>query len=372
MLKAEARVILSVALLVFLAVLVALLVSNRFDDETSTPSNPDEVRPLALAVLGDSDSHAYHDMVQIPASSNKRGGSFRASTYQWTEVLALLRPATIDLGPWGRWGTGITWARISEVVGLPARAPRKEDHRNNFALSGAECSDLLRGHWRQAYRLLALMDGDPGRWRGGVVVIRIGVNSFGMGDSLQRLAEDPDDASAQAVIRSCIADIRASVALIRASHPGTRFVLVGVLNNADWPKYFSRWQTGPEIANIGAGLDGFDKPLREWARSDPGMAFFDDREWFASRWGSRGPEGQLAYRTLLFGGHFNVEHGSGDHPSHSVLGDGHAGAVWNALWAQSLVELLNASFSAGIAPIRDSEIAGLLDPTGQLGIRKGN
>ena len=68
---------------------------------------------IPLAVLGDSDSHAYQDSILIPLSSGKRGGKFRATTLQWTEVLDKLRSTQINQGAWGVWGAPI---KIAETL----------------------------------------------------------------------------------------------------------------------------------------------------------------------------------------------------------------------------------------------------------------
>ena len=63
-------------------------------DETSRTGR------ITMAVLGDSDSHAYRDTVLIPAA--KRGGvEFHDSTFQWTEILHALRAHEVDQGEWG-------------------------------------------------------------------------------------------------------------------------------------------------------------------------------------------------------------------------------------------------------------------------------
>jgi hypothetical protein len=336
------------------------------DSAENTPAT--STAALPLAVLGDSDSHSYHDGVWFPVGSAERGGPYRSTTFQWTEVLARLRGDRFDLGAWERGGTRRTIARLQDAVGLPSRTPRKEDYRHNLAFTGAECADLMRGSARQAPRLLRLMDQAPRRWRDGIVVIRIGTNSFGKANSLDRLARHPDAEDVQATITRCIADIGEAIALLRSRHPQTRFVLVGIFDNAHWPKYFARWQSARELTNIAAGLDRFDAALKQLAQRDAAIAFFDDRGWFAQRWGTRGADGQPAYRALRLG-RFVVSNSSGDHPRHSVLRDGHAGAVWNALWAQSLVELLNARFATRVRPIDDAEIVRLLDPDAALGMR---
>ena len=59
---------------------------------------------LRLAVLGDSDSHSFHDAVSLHyGTPEARGGAQQASTWQWTEILGRLRPRDIDQGLSGRW-----------------------------------------------------------------------------------------------------------------------------------------------------------------------------------------------------------------------------------------------------------------------------
>ena len=84
---------------------------------------------VPLAALGDSDTHSYQDRVSFPAGSFKRGGAFRATTFQWIEVLARLRGSELDPGPWGVWGTRGRIATLQEWFGWEGRAPRKEDYR---------------------------------------------------------------------------------------------------------------------------------------------------------------------------------------------------------------------------------------------------
>ncbi|QPC32949.1 SGNH/GDSL hydrolase family protein [Caldimonas thermodepolymerans] len=319
---------------------------------------------VPLAVLGDSDSHAYHDTLHFPPGSPARGGPYRAITFQWTEVLARLRPEAIDLGPWGRWGMRRSWARVLGRLGRTVRAPRKEDHRHNFAVSGARCEDLLDG-WRQTYALKQLMDEDPDRWARGVVVVRIGINSFGSEADLDRLAHDPRDPQVQAEVARCLDAIAASVDLIRASHPRTRFVLVGIFDNSRWARADVRWQDPVALHRIASGLDRFDDGLRRLARERRDVAFFDDRAWFAARWGGRDPEGRPAYRDVMLGGVLRVSNTAGDAPHNAVLADRHAGTVWNGWWAAALVELMNQQFGLGIAPMTDCEIASLLVQDGE-------
>ncbi|MGE5865965.1 MAG: SGNH/GDSL hydrolase family protein [Rhizobacter sp.] len=315
--------------------------------------------PLALAVVGDSDSHGYHDTRAFPPGTPERGGAQRPTTYQWTEVLAALRSPALDLGPRTDTGTFGRLARALRAVGLDARAPRKRDHLHNFAVSGQGCEDLWGGVSQQVPQLLNLMDEQPARWRGGVVVIRIGVNTFGRAADLERLSRNPRDPEVAGRIDACVGQVRAAAEAIARAHPQARVVLVGIFDNAHWGPYHARWRDPAALANISAGLDRFDQALQRLAAERPQFAFFDDRAWFASLWGGRNAEGAPAYRSVPFGP-LQVINASGDAPRFATLADGHAGTAWNALWARALVDLLNRRFQAGIPPLTDAELASLL------------
>lgn len=314
-----------------------------------------------MAVLGDSDSHSYQDKVSFAQASGKRGGAYRSMTLQWTEVLARLRPHELDPGEWGVWGVHRVVARLQQWVGLQNRAPRKQDYQYNFAISGAGCETLTTGGGRQVQRLLSLMNREPARWRHGVVVLRIGVNSFGMDEGLEQFARDPMGDAIQTEVAQCLAQVRSAIALVHAEHPQTRFVLVGVYDNSNWPRYFDRWQSRGALANVARGLDVYDKSLQRLAAGDPRIAYFDDRAWFAARWGTRDAQGRPAYRPVVLASGLQVTNTIGDEPHHAVIADGHAGLVWNVLWAQSLVELLNQRLGMAITPIGDAEVSRLVD-----------
>lgn len=314
---------------------------------------------VSLAVLGDSDSHAYHDSLFFPHGSVKRGGAYRPTTWQWTELLQRLRGRQLDQGAWGVHGTRGAVARANRWLGREGRSPAKQDYHYNFALSGADCNDLLTGYSQQARALLSLMDQEPVRWRNGVVLIRIGVNSFGDARDLEQLAHDPRAPAVQEKIAACVQAIQDSVALLRGHHPSVRIVLVGIFNNANWPNYLDRWHDPAQLANIDEGLDVFDHALAGMARADPRIAFFDDRAWFAARWGSRDGQGRPAYRDLVLG-NLRVRNEAGDGQEHAVLADGHAGSAWNAEWARALVDLMNARFQLAITPISRTEVVAAL------------
>jgi len=315
---------------------------------------------IPLAVLGDSDSHSYHDTISFK-NPLERGGKFRSITFQWTEVLERLRNNQIDQGSWGVWGSkrGLI-AELRSAIGLEGRAPKKLDFQYNFAVSGAGCADLVEGYGRQTQRLLYLMKKKPLQWQNGLIVIRIGINSIGQTRQLERYAEEGFTAAARESILKPINYVRMAVVMIRKEFPTVRIVLIGDLDDSDWAPNLSKWHSARELAGIHAALDFYDSGLRSIARGYKYTAFSDDRKWFRELWGERDSLGIPAYKTVTLGGSFPVYNSQGDDPHNNVVGDGHAGTVWNGLWAANLIKLVNREFNMNITPITDDEILGLI------------
>jgi hypothetical protein len=313
---------------------------------------------IALAVLGDSSSHSYQDSLSFPPGSAVRGGAFRARTFQWTEVLARLRGDELNPGPWVRWGRPGPVAWLRGAIGLHAgRTPRKEDYLYNFARSGASCGSLIGGALQrlgQAPQLVELMDHDPGRWRSGVVIIRIGNNDWSA--ILDDQARDPEAPKVRAAAAYCVEQIAAAVRLIHAKHPDTRILLVGVDNEMNEPGAFDKYRSAIAIANIQTAFDDFNARLRELAGADARLGFFDLGVWFRNLWGMRELDGTPKYRAVVVGEEMSVTNTIGDEPNNAILADDHAGLVWNALWAQSLVVRLREVFDLPLTQITDEEL----------------
>ncbi len=343
-----------------MALALVVIFADSGERASTADYHPDSI---PLAVLGDSDSHSYQDRESFPPGSKERGGEYRAMTFNWPEVLARLRGDQLDLGQWGVWGPDRHIAKARELLGLPVRRPRKEDFRYNFAVSGASCRNLNAG-WRQVDRLLKVMALDPVHWRQGIVVIRIGIVDFGGTDHLDAFAEDAEAPAPSAALQRCLQQITTAVRRIRADHPTTRFVLVGILSNADWARMVDRWQSASAQRNIKRSLDRFDDALRALAEEDDRVAFFDDRQWFHLLWGGRDENGAPAYRSVVLPHELSVSNTEGDNPANAVLADGHAGVVWNLLWAKALVGLLNAQFELQLRPIEDAEVLQFLERIG--------
>ena len=350
--------------ILLLIVLAAIFFFRFMSAEIETPAGV-----VPLAVLGDSDSHAYQDTILIPLTSGKRGGKFRATTLQWTEVLDKLRSTQINQGAWGVWGAPIKIAETLDWLGLGGRAPRKLDFRYNFAVSGAECADLMTGYYRQAPRLLAEMNRAPAQWRRGVVMIQIGVNTIGQNESLDRYAKSGVTPQIRAEILACVESHREAISLIAASYPQTHFMVAGIFDNANMASNFERWITPAELANIAAALDIFDAGLRSLCAANPNITFIDARSWFRDHWGSRDAHGKPAYNSVNLGGAASVTNTRGDNPRNAVLSDDHGGVVYNALWARSSIEGMNSAFGLNLTPLTMAEIAVLVDPSGLIGLR---
>jgi hypothetical protein len=308
---------------------------------------------LPLAVLGDSDSHSYRDTRSFPLGSELRGGTLRSSTFQWTEVLHALRGSELDQGAWGVRGHHPRIARVAGWLGITVRAPRKMDFAYNFAESGARCGALNRTVG-QVPQLLPVLARDSARWARGAVVIRIGINDLGRRELLDRVAVE-GAAAVGAEMRDCAEHITEAVRRIRAVHSGVHIVLVGVADNANWPPNHALWQTATAQQHLAEYHEAFDASLRRLADSGPRISFIDDRAWFRSLWGGRGPDGLPNYRSVCVGNQI-VTNSQGDALQHGTLQDGHAGTVANALWARALTLHLRDIAALPVTPISSEEL----------------
>ena len=312
---------------------------------------------VPLAVLGDSDSHSYQDTVSFPANSDKRGGTFRASTYQWTELLDQLRGRELSLGQWGVWGTNGKLARLMDVLGLGGRSPQKMDFQFNFAQSGAECQALTQG--RMAQRLISLMDQQSQAWEQGIVVIRIGVNDLGTEEILDQMAKGLDTDLIRERMSFCSQQVQKALTLLHKYHPKTHVVLVGLFNNANWARLINRWSTTSEQGCVSQMVEQYNALLRAMVR--PGqISYFDDAKWFEAQWGSRTPDGKPDYKTVTVMNGWPTTNSVGDHPSNATVVDGHAGTIWNLKWAQALIDHINANTSIKLSKLSDDELAQFL------------
>lgn len=330
--------------------LLAVLLLRRWAAQDLPSPNPSAV---PLAVLGNSDSHAYQDDLWFPLDGDLRGGKQRATTLQWTEALATLRRDSIDQGPWGRRGVTPRLARGLALVGVNLRTPPKTDFAFNMATSGARCEHLV-SPLGQGRNLGNLLRRDPGAWERGAVLIRIGINDIGQREILDAVAAGRPG-EAHALSDACVANISVTVAEIRAISPNTAIVLVGIADNSLWPPNLDLWRTGVESTRIQAFLDRYDDSLRQLAARTPRVAFLDDRAWFRTTFGGRDGDGVPQLRAQCVGG-VELSYHQGDDLDAAILADGHAGTLLNLLWSVSVVEALRGLGLTGVPAVTPAEV----------------
>ena len=96
---AQRKLVLSFAALVTVAIACIAIVLLSDSGERPSDARLQQTR-VPIAVLGDSDSHSFHDRKYFPHGSDHRGGKYRPITFNWPEVLMRLRGDQIDLGEW--------------------------------------------------------------------------------------------------------------------------------------------------------------------------------------------------------------------------------------------------------------------------------
>lgn len=351
---------------VFIIALLSSAIWFRWQEKHSVTSS-DNGNRIPLAVLGDSDSHSYHD----PLNQTDRGGEFKNVTLQWTDVIQRLRPDSFNMGEKSTWGTRRIIAEVNRFFGLEANTPPKFDYRFNYALSGMAGSSLLEAWPWQAKWFAARIRSNESLWQKGVVIIRIGTNDIGQMKHLQAYAQSGLTPEVQTRVEMHVRQIADAVKLIRDKNQSVRIVLTGIFDNTvvshDGLPTYTKFQ----VLKMRDVLDEFDNGLRSVTRTSHGIAFMNDRQWFQKYW----PEDPLTLERsenqLFLGGTVGITNTKGDHPKNVILGDNHAGTVMNALWAGELIQLMNHKFGFQVPPIKKDEIADLVDPTGKLGISKG-
>lgn len=330
--------------------LLTFLVLQRWVARDSPVPNPSA---LPLAVLGNSDSHAYQDDLWFSRVGDLRGGKHRATTLQWTEVLAALRRDSIDQGPWGRHGGAPRLARALALVRVELRTPAKKDFAFNMATSGARCEQLV-SPLGQLRNLKSVLERDPSAWGQGAVLIRIGINDIGQRGILDDVAAGRTS-DAESVLDSCVAHIAEAVAGIRALSPSVAIILVGIADNTLWPPNLDLWRTETETTRIQTFLNHFDASLKQLAERTPRVAFFDDRAWFRGTFGTRDRNGVPQLRELCVGG-VQLRYRQGDNLDAAILSDGHAGTLLNLLWSVSVVEALRGLGLTRVPAISPDEV----------------
>ena len=340
--------------IIMAAVLVgAVLLGKLSLSETSQSVSPQGALPIA--VLGDSDSHSYRDHLK----GIERGGAYNDRTFSWLEGWHRLRPEEIEPGAFEESGSGRKLAMVQAFFGQSPRVPPKLDYAYNYALSGATCSTLQREWPEQGRWLQTRLQNEPERWNDGLIVIRIGVNDFGLPSHLAQWAEDP--ATGEAVVDGCLDDIAAMVTALRDASPAY-IALVGVSHDYNLPlvdydyglkldKDFSQ----QELDNVIAVIDRFDQGLARQADGDPRITFIQGGQWYPPHFGSR----RDGIRPDAAIGGVRIVNAIGDSPDHLVTEDCHFGTIASGLFLQGAIRQLNEAFALGLTPITDEELVTL-------------
>lgn len=311
------------------------------------------VRPgVPVAILGDSDSQGYR--------GTRHGGPYHDVTWNWTDIWDLRRANEVDLGAIDVWGTSYRMARLRALFGLPARAPEKMDYDYNYAESGMGCESLWDEDPATARWLLARMQREPERWNRGLLVIRVGLASIGLPDSLEIWEHTGLDAQARARVDRCIDAIRTVVVRVRKLGP-TKIALIGVTRGYNRPKAVERWPEDMQVRRMEEVLGYYDAELQRIAATTEQVVFVDDIDWYRNYFGDRFT-GNLR-STFEFGGKV-IHRALGDEPENWLLKDEHNGTICNGLWLNHLIAKLNSRFGYSFTPITEAELLQLIEVRG--------
>ena len=314
-------------------------------------------QPISIAILGDSDSHSFRDEYDNKA----RGGDFHHVTYNWPALWDKFRSNEVNLGKFDAWGIHYRIARVLYWLDIETRSPKKLDFEYNYAVSGLRCKSLLRDWPFQAQWMEDRLKRYPEQWQNGVVVIRIGVNDLGQNKTMDQWAQNGFNETAQTTVNACVEDIITAAETLMAAHPQVRIALVGVCRNYNIGKTQELWPDNlNHLKNINSVLTEFDNGLAKFANQHDRVAFVDDVNWFTNKFGDR-VTNSLKNQTHLTNG-FMVNNSNGNHPSHLILKDGHAGTIYNGWWLNDLIHSLNQAFQLKLTPLTDDEIYSVIEP----------
>lgn len=315
-----------------------------------------------IAVLGDSDSHAYRDKVL----GVRRGGIYHEQTYQWTEVWNALRPQEVDFGPWGIWGTRSKVASLRAVFGLPARVMKKNDFRYNFSKSGCRCDSLFDVYPFQANSLLSLIKVNPDLFAHSLVFIRIGINDFGQVHHLQNWAKTGLGKQAKKTVGYCLEQIEKTVQFLLAAIPTINVVLVDISHDYNAGSLAQDAFNQDDSEGVMAVLNYYTDGLKKMAKSNEHIAYIDTVS-HRNRWGDRF-KGNLKMEMSL-SGEQPIRNDRGDEPFNLGLNDGHASTVNNGLWLQHAIIEINRQLGLKFTEISELEILTLADPENHFKMR---
>ncbi len=343
---------------IFIAILFTITVSIGiyYTGSNSEPSKVYNSNLLSIAVLGDSDSHSYRDKYDNKA----RGGNYHSVTFNWPALWDRFRSDEINLGAYGVWGSEARIAKVKYWLGLSGRTPKKLDFEYNYAYSGARCRSLLKTWPYQARSFMEQLKKHPKQWDNGLVIIRIGVNDLGQEEEMDRWAQTGLDKFARDAVAECVGHIVQATNQILEVHASVRVALIGICRDYNITTTFENWPHQQQVINIEEVLNHFDESLMNYAKGSDRVDYLNDYQWLVDRFGSR-LTNTLRFKTTL-ANKLTITNDKGDHPSHLVLKDNHAGTVYNGLWLNNMISQLDQIYKLNLTPLTEEEIYSVISP----------
>jgi hypothetical protein len=273
-----------------------------------------------IGVLGDS----YSDEYQFSSSG-------RGTARNWVEILSMTRG--LDFGRFDASGWG---------------EPRGQGFEYNWARADATTGDLIATGQHTG------LAAQVARGEVRIVFVLIGGNDF----ITAMHAPDPE-ATLRAALPRALANYRLAVRTIRAADPDVRLVLATIPDIRLLPEFDGPLRADRLPARLAgactAALGRYNAQIRDMAADDRRVALLD--------------LAQVARLADLVSHGYAVVAGRrldrsrpGDSPDRFFLADRrHPGTLAQAELARLFILSVNAGFGAGLEPLRDTEILGLVD-----------
>lgn len=295
-------------------IIFAFFVTTRSQTTSSTP-------PLRIGILGDSTVDEYR-------GTDNRGGDYRDGTYNWLELLVMLR--NFDAGKWDNWPE-----------------PRRLGYEYNWARSAATASSLLEAqqHTGLAEQVSeGLID---------LVVVSVGVNDFAIFNNQYESVYSGEIAgeALDQKIQGIISNYTTAVDTILAT--GDIPVIVSTIPDQSLtPSVISdeRFADSARRQIVSDAIRRVNEGIVRMA-NERGLAYLD----FDAMYLSLLPLIENGY--TIAGANVSL-FARGDDPHNGVLGDGiHPGTVVEGIVANKYLELINEVLKLDIPLLTDTEIA---------------
>jgi phospholipase/lecithinase/hemolysin len=279
-----------------------------------------------IGVLGDS----YSDEYQFYPPD-------RSTARNWVEILVASRG--LDFGSFAAQSRG---------------EPRNQGYAFNWARSDATTEDLIRTGQHTG------LAAQVARGAVNIVVIFIGGNDF-----INALKAADPVAALGRVLPRALDNHRAAVRTIRAASPRVKLVLVTLPDVRHLPEFAGPLRDGRLPSAVAdrftSAIRQYNTQLRSTAASDPRFALIDLD--LATR-----AANLVSEDYVLVGGRWLDRRHPGNRLNCFFLADvRHPGTLSLGLMARMFIEVVNARFGAGIAPLEPQEVlalAGAVAPAG--------